>query len=289
MPNITGIDSLKVDSLRNYEDLKRINHNISDKDNITIIGCGVLGIEAAVSIVESGKKVRMIEFAPYIMPRQLDNESSEILRKYLFEDNIEIVTNTAIQRVVESDEKLILMTSDGKKFETDYVLLSTGISPETSYLNKENLNINRGIVVDHFMKTSRKNVFAAGDVAEFEGRVIGLWKPSSDMGKCAGQNMVINDSKMLLLDFPFTMVNLSRTKIFSIGNFSDSDRVLKIKTSNESSSKIFIKDSRISGVILIGDTSKMLHLKKLVENSHKLSDEKLDLSDEKLFELILSI
>ncbi len=284
LPSIEGMNSDNSASLRNIEDLLKINEIMRGKEHVTVIGGGVLGIEAAVSFSDSGKKVSIVEFAPHLLSRQLDRDSSYIIEDLLKKRGISIHKGVAVNKIEENNQKLLLTLSDGTFSETGFVLVSAGIIPEIDFVRNSELKINRGILVDSNMKTSVDSVFAAGDSAEFEGRVIGLWKPSSDMGKCAGKNMVVPGSAEFLTEAPPTMMNIDGTKVFSIGKFDLDNQIISSTEDTSSFFKIFTENNMINGVILIGDTSKMSIFKNLVEKKVKIDKELLLGNPKEIFE-----
>jgi len=270
IPPIKGSDKRGVFALRSYDDLIRIKNYIEDKNTISVIGGGLLGLEAAWALKKANKKVRIIECAECLLVNQLDFDSSDYLHQYVKSEDFETSISSNIDKI-NGDNSVNGITIDGKKLETDAILVSTGVRPNTKQLAKTELQINRGLMIDKNMKTNIHDVYAAGDISEIDNKVCGLWTIAGDQGKCAGKNALGIDCDYSFPD-PFTIINLGKINIFSIGNVKNSDEVYK-DTSENKEIKLFVKDGVISGGILINNVQKINRIKKIIgkKYNHNLS------------------
>lgn len=270
IPPIEGSDKRGVFALRSYDDLIRIKNYIEDKNTISVIGGGLLGLEAAWALKKANKKVRIIECAECLLVNQLDFDSSDYLHQYVKSEDFETSISSNIDKI-NGDNSVNGITIDGEKLETDAILVSTGVRPNTKQLAKTELQINRGLMIDKNMKTNIHDVYAAGDISEIDNKVCGLWTIAGDQGKCAGKNALGIDCDYSFPD-PFTIINLGKINIFSIGNVKNSDEVYK-DTSENKEIKLFVKDGVISGGILINNVQKINRIKKIIgkKYNHNLS------------------
>ncbi len=261
IPPIEGKDKKGVFALRTYNDLIKIRNYIEDKQNISIIGGGLLGLEAAWALKKANKSVRIIECAECLLVNQLDLESSDYLLQYLKSENFDTSVSSNIDNI-QGDNSVKGITVNGETLQTDAILVSTGVRPNTYQLTKTELQINRGLIIDKNMRTNIHNVYAAGDISEFNNKVCGLWTIASDQGKCAGKNALEMNCEYTFPE-PFTIINLGKINIFSIGNVKNYDEVYEDKSESKEI-KLFIKSGVIAGGILINNVQKINRLKKIM-------------------------
>ena len=136
------------------------------------------------------------------------------------------------------------------------------------------------------METSEKGIYAAGDVAELNGRLGGLWTIAVEQGTIAGYNMVGKESKYTGVTAT-TMLNAFNISLFSIGNVDEkysTYSLIEDKEDDINYKRLFIKDKKIVGAILLGDTKKAVAIKALVEKEKDLSG--IDLNKVSIDELI---
>ena len=254
IPPIPGSDLQGVFTLRSLEDADRIREYTRGLKKAVIIGGGVLGLEAAYELKEGGFEVTIIEASPRLMPRQLDQDASERLEEILTKAGIELVLGASTGEILGPERVTSVRLSDGREIPCDFVLLSTGVRPNTGLAQAGGLNVNRGIVVDSSMRTSANDVLACGDVAEYNGVVAGLWTVAVEMGRVAGANAA---GDWLEYDPPklSTMLAVFGQEIFSVGDVNQPPENCRIVTSSDpaagSFKKYFIQDGVLIGAIII--------------------------------------
>ncbi len=161
VPEIKGLENSGYITFKTIEDAKKILKSIKSKDNSVVIGAGMIGVELAISLVERGNKVSLLEARTNILPNILDLDMSEELKKSLEERDIRIFEKSKIKEI--SDKKIIL---GEKEIGFDNLFLCTGIRANTSLAEKSGLKVDKGIIVNEFLETSNKNIYACGDCVE---------------------------------------------------------------------------------------------------------------------------
>ena len=155
----------------------------------------------------------------------------------------------------------------------DLVIISAGIAPNKELAQNLGLNIGRGIVVNEKMETSMKDVYACGDVAEYNGKIIGLWQVAMEQGKTAGINACGGEAqyKEQIQPLNFDGMNIKLISIGTIGNHDNCEEfVQEIDTTKKLYKKLYFENNKLKGAILIGDVSKGITLIKGVrENDDK--------------------
>ena len=132
--------------------------------DITVIGGGLLGLEAAWSLKKLGKNINIVEFAPYLLPRQLDEEIGIKLEKKLKEEGFNIYLSSAAEEILGENKANGILLKDGKEIKTDGILFSVGIRPNLDLIRDTSIEFDKGIIVNKNLRTNIDNIYAAGDV-----------------------------------------------------------------------------------------------------------------------------
>lgn len=260
VPPIKGKIKQDIVALRTLDDLYYYKDCLKNWQNVTVVGGGLLGLEAAWSIKKLGKNVNIVEFAPYLLSKQLDEEISRKLEKKFNDVGFNIYLSSTVEEIFE-DGTIIL--NGGRKIKTDGIIYSIGVRPNLDIVKEAGINYNRGVIVDKYLRTNVDNIYAAGDVMELNGVVMGLWSLASEQGKVAGENMT-GETVEYIWPKPYTMLKLGDIQVFSIGDITGYDKIYEVKKDDNIHHKFFTKDGKLIGGILFGDTKDMGKLKKAV-------------------------
>lgn len=271
IPPIAGKFKRGIFALRTIRDLKDIQEYVINCKNITVIGGGLLGIEAAWSIKKLDKEVNIIEHAPYLLSKQLDEELSKKVLKKLENLGFNIYLDCAAEEILGENKAAGIKLSDGKILKTDGVLVSSGIRSNLDLVRDTKIDYNKGIIVDKYLKTNLPNVYAAGDVVEVDGMVLGLWTAGNEQGKIVGTNMT-GGSEEYTSPEPYTRLEIGTLKLFSAGDVKEYDKVYEYKEGKDIHHKIFTKQDKITGGILFGDIKEMFKLRKAILEKTHVSD-----------------
>lgn len=286
-PPIEGIEKENVYTIRKLSDIQDIKANIEDKKAVLIIGGGIQGLETAWVLHQHGKEVIIVEALERLMPRQIDNRASEILRKAVEGFNIKLLLNTQIKEITGLDAVEGVATKNGDTIKSDMIIYSVGIRPNKKLLENTSVETNLGIIVNNKMQTNVKNVYAAGDAAELYGKLGGLWGTAIEQGKIAGYNIAGRES-VYTGSVPVTMMNAFNISLFSAGDIDENRCDLTLTDDNSEGltyKRLFIKDNKIVGGILIGDNKQSSLLKSMIENKSDISN--INLSGISVDELIM--
>lgn len=170
-PAIEGIDSSKIKTLWTVNDAIQIKGLVKENNiqNVAVIGGGFIGLEMADNLLEAGKHVTILEAANQVMA-PLDIEMAEILHKHIRDKGIDLHLQDGVRKFEENNDKIITTLESGTTVESDLVILSIGVRPNSAIAKDAGLELNKrgGIVVDEYMKTSDDNIYAVGDVVEIE-------------------------------------------------------------------------------------------------------------------------
>jgi len=178
VPNIPPIKNARemvgkgVFTLRTIDDTLEIKEYIQKHNakEAIIIGGGLLGLELANQIKNANLNAIVVEFFPRLLPRQLDDECSSMLRGEIEKKGIKVVLNAATEEILGNDHVSGIKLKDGQKFESDIILIQAGIRATIDLAQDSGLETNRGIIVNQFLETSKNDIFAVGDCVEYKNQ-----------------------------------------------------------------------------------------------------------------------
>ncbi|MGH4122933.1 MAG: FAD-dependent oxidoreductase [Clostridium sp.] len=270
---VDGVDKAGVFTLRNLKDLEAIKIKMKTAKNVVIVGGGLLGLEAAYEIRKSGLNVSVVEVSSSLLTKQLDSESSLILKTAVENQNIEVILSDSVTSIVGEKSVCSVKLKSGKTLDADLVLFSTGIAPNKNIAHETNIITGRGIIINDKMETNIKDIYACGDIAEFKDRVYGNWPAAVEMGKAAGMNAV-GESKDLSISLSAISFNAMGLELLSVGEISKEGSIcisLKDDT-NKIYKTLFFTENIITGGILIGDNKSSAKLISAIEDSKSIKE-----------------
>lgn len=197
-PNLKGINSNKIFTVRNVNDIDKIKSYVDNSSTNTalVIGGGFIGVEMAENLKERGLEVTLVEAAPHIMA-PFDSEYSSIIEKELNDNGIGIILNSKVTAFEDVENSINVVLEDNRIINVDMVISAIGVMPDTGFIEDSGIALGeRGhIIVDEYMKTNMDGVYAAGDavvVRDFvNGReaFIPLAGPANRQGRIVADNI----------------------------------------------------------------------------------------------------
>jgi CoA-disulfide reductase len=195
-PNIPGIDSDKIMTLRNVADMDRIIAKTKHLKNIALVGGGFIGLEVAENLVEKELNVTLIELGNQVMA-PVDFEFAKMVQHHATAKNLNILINTCVEAFEEKGNEIELKLNTGKTILADAVIFAIGVKPENALAKAAGLEIGvtGGIAVNEFMQTSDPNIYAVGDAVEVSHFInqakvlIPLAWPANRQGRIVADNI----------------------------------------------------------------------------------------------------
>ena len=191
VPPIPGINKQGVFVYRTIEDLEHIISYGAKVKRAAIIGGGLLGLEAAKAAFDLSLETHVVEFAPRLMPRQIDDAGSRILVRKIEDLGVSIHLNKATEEVLGNGAVEGLRFEDGSGLDVDMIIVSAGIRPRDDLARDCGLDVGErgGIVVNDHLQTSDHAIYAIGEVALHKGMVYGLVAPGYEMAEVVAKNL----------------------------------------------------------------------------------------------------
>jgi NAD(P)H-nitrite reductase large subunit len=198
------------------------------------------------------------------MKNAFDLETSTLLKNNLTSKGINIYENSAVTSFNESS----LIINDNLELNTDILVFSIGVKPNTNLCKNANINVNKGILVNEYLQTNIENIYSCGDACEYNGRVIGLWNNALDTAKVVANNINGNPTKVDKKLYPM-VTKLFSDNYFSVGKITTDYH--KIENDN-SYIKYFFENDILVGCVLINreDLQKDLYQKIESGNTNKV-------------------
>lgn len=201
-PPFPGIDTEGIFTLRTVEDTFRIKDYLTQHcvKSSVVVGGGFIGLEMAENLVHAGSKVSIVEMAPQVMA-PVDFSIASHVHRELLNKGVALHLNTAVEHFEKDNGRIRVFFKSGESIVTDLVLLSIGVSPNTTLAKNAGIELGaRGIKVDKFLQTSAKDVYAVGDAIEFPHPEYGepwlnyLAGPANRQGRIVADNMVFGNT-----------------------------------------------------------------------------------------------
>ncbi|KQM23030.1 nitrite reductase [Sphingomonas sp. Leaf24] len=259
-PFIIPVPGKDLPGVIGFRDMKDVDHMLAAAEkggSAVVIGGGLLGLEAAHGLSLRGMKVTVLHIMPTLMERQLDEAAGWLLKSALEARGQTILTGADTAEIVGSDAVEGVRLKDGTLIPASLVVMAVGIRPSVALARAAGLAVGRGIQVDDHMVTSDPAILAVGECVEHDGNVYGLVAPLWDMCRALADGLTDAHSGYRG-SVTSTKLKVAGLDVFSAGDFSGGagaeDIVLR-DASRGVYKRVVVKDDRIVGAVLYGDTA----------------------------------
>lgn len=225
-----------------------------------VLGGGLLGLEAARGLAGRGLEVKVLHNTGHVMDRQLDADAGDVLAASLRDLGVEVVTNAATVRVHGDERVTGIELADGTLLDTDLLVVATGVRPEVALAVECGLAVDRAVVVGDDMRTvTDPDVFAIGECSQHDGQVYGLVAPAWEQAKVVADVITGTDPAARYTGSRLvTRLKAKGVELAAMGETEGCEHTEVIRFSDPARrvyKKLLIKDGRVTGAILLGDTA----------------------------------
>jgi nitrite reductase (NADH) large subunit len=255
-PPVTGFGrpgSFVLRSATDAQQLRAYAQQQACRDAV-VTGGGLLGLEAAHSLLELGLRVTVLERGERLLSRQIDSRCSDLVDTYFRRIGLQVVYRAEADALTGDLRVEGVALKNGRSLRCDMFLAAVGIQPNVDLAHRAGVPVRRGVVVDDHMRTGIPDVFAAGDVAEHDGRVLGLWPIAAKQGEIAAVNALGGD-EALTAETPATILKGVGLDLFSIGRLEPEpgDEVITAEDAVlPSYRRLIVSQHRAVGGIVLG-------------------------------------
>ena len=220
VPEIDGLDRPGTFALREAGDAMRIRAYTQQHRarRAVVAGGGLLGLEAAYCLHELGLQVTVLERGARLLSKQIDPRCSELVAEHFARVGITVARKAETASVLGSPNVNAVALKDGRTLPCEVFLAATGIRPNVDLARDAGVPVGKGVLVDDRMQTRVPGVFAAGDVAEHGGKVLGLWPVATEQAEAAAVN-ALGGHQVVTVENPPTILKGVDLELFSIGRF----------------------------------------------------------------------
>ena len=274
VPLIPGTEKDGVFIYRTIEDLEMMTAWAKKAKKGAVIGGGLLGLEAAKAMIDLGvTDTSVIEFAPRLMPRQIDETGSNLLKSKLEKLGLKILTNTNTSEILGDSHITGMQFADDTKIDIDMLVISAGIKPRDELAKLSGLTVGQrgGITVNNKMQTSDEHIYAIGECALFEGMIYGLVAPGYEMADVVATNLTNGNKYFAPYDMS-TKLKLIGVDVASFGDPFISGDGIKSIAFNDANKGVYKRinisadGKTLLGGILVGDAAQYNMLLQTVKN-----------------------
>jgi nitrite reductase (NADH) large subunit len=272
---VPGKDLPGVITYRDLDDVQAMLLAAQARARAVVIGGGLLGLEAAAGLNARGMDVTVLHVTPTLMDRQLDPAAGYLLQKAVEDRGIKVITKANTRAIIGDCKVEGVELDDGTVIAADLVVMAVGIRPNAALARDAGIACNRGIVVDDGMQTSDGHIWALGECAEVGGQVYGLVAPLYEMARVAACHLVGDTSAVFVHADTPTKLKVTGINLYSLGDFAEGEDRQEIVLRDGAGGiykRLVIRDDRIIGTVLYGDTSDGAWFNDLMKKKADISD-----------------
>lgn len=276
---VPGGDLAGVHVFRDSHDADRLIELAEQKKRVVVVGGGLLGLEAAYGLAKAGADVTLIHLMDRLMERQLDESAAELLKTLVERKGVKILLNANTARIHGADAVKAIELADGRMLDADAVIFAAGIRPNAALAKEAGIPVNRGIVVDDAMATESEGIYALGECAEHRGTCYGLVEPAYEQAKVLARHLA-GGTAAYTGSILSTNLKVSGVSVFSAGDFmaSEGSEMLRLSDARRGTyRKLVIAGDRLTGAVLVGDTSDALWYLELIRSGADVSGLRADM------------
>jgi len=279
MPGLKGIFTMR--SRTDADQFKQ--HLDTANGEVIIIGGGLLGIELATSLVETGFKVTIIQRISRLMGRQLDSLGSQLLHEELTSKGIDIFYNDEVDRFLGEKNITGIRLKSGTMIKCQSLVVAIGTVPNIELIKEAGIECKHGVVVDDYLRTTEKDIFAIGEIAEFKGALYGITAAAEQQAEIVASYLSGDISKYYRGSLLMNILKMHSLDLCSLGlaEVPDGDpayeEIVFIDRAKRYYKKCIVYNDKLVGAILIGDKSEFLEFRNLIDNKTELSEKRLQL------------
>jgi nitrite reductase (NADH) large subunit len=275
---VPGKDLKGVIAYRDIADTNTMIEAAAKYKHAVVIGGGLLGLEAANGLMLRGMQTTVVHIMPWLMERQLDDVAGGLLRKSLEDRGLKFMIGAQTQALIGDKDGRVMAVQfkDGTEVPADLVVMAAGIRPNTELAEKIGLHCNRGIVVTDTMQTvTDPRVYSVGECAAHRGIAYGLVAPLFEQGKVCATHLAEFGIGRYTGSQVSTKLKVTGIDLFSAGDFMGGEGTEEIVMSDPFGGvykKLVIKDDKLVGACLYGDTVDGSWYFKLVREGRSVAD-----------------
>jgi nitrite reductase (NADH) large subunit len=254
---VPGKELPGVIGFRDFADVETMLKASMNYRHAVVIGGGLLGLEAANGLMKQGMKVTVVHLPDVLMERQLDAPAAKMLKKSLEDRGLEFVLKGVTKEIIGKNRVQGVVLADGRELTADLVVMAVGIRPNIELAKKAGIFCERGVVVSDTMQTYDPSIYAVGECVQHRGQTYGLVAPLFEQAKVCANHLAHFGIARYEGSMTSTKLKVTGIDLFSAGDFTGNDQTEEILLQDAGAGvykKVVLKDNRIQGAVMYGDT-----------------------------------
>lgn len=259
---VPGAGGRAVHSFWTLDEARAVLAAITPGSHVVMVGAGFIAFTILNSILSLGARLTIVEVAPRILPRMVDDAGAGLVEAWLKKHGVTVRTGATLTKIEDAKGKKRLAFASGSPIVGDVVIMATGIKTNLEWLKGSGVTVNRGIVVDDRQRSSVPNVYAAGDIAEGRDLVTGapavhaIEPTAQEHGRVAGASMAGRDVRYrgsLIVN----IVEVCHLDVASFGAWDDAvaEVATGLHADRPAYRKLLWRGDRLTGAIILGPSS----------------------------------
>ncbi len=275
---VPGSDLPGVIAYRDIKDTETMIAAAAKWRHAVVIGGGLLGLEAANGLKQRGMDVTVVHLAGWLLERQLDPMAASLLQKNLEAKGLKFRLTTQTEALVaRTGENRVgaVVLRDGTEIPADLVVMAAGIKPNTALAEAAGLPCQRGILVNDTLQTFDPRVYAVGECVSHRGMAYGLVAPLFEQARVCANHLAMMGISRYTGSVTSTKLKVTGVDLFSAGSFMGGEGTEEITLSDPTAGvykKLVLREDRLVGVCLYGDTADGAWYFKLLREARKVTD-----------------
>jgi len=292
VPSDVKISMLGRFTMRERGDADKLKQYLQETElpaheqHVVIVGGGLLGLELAAALKKNNVNISIVQRAPRLMERQLDTIASRLLAEDVVERGINIYFDNEVSTVFEEKEipnSLLVNLKTGRTIHCNAIVYAIGTRPNIALAKNANLETRRGVQVNDYLQTSNPNIFALGEIAEFNNALFGITSAAEQQADIAANYILGDFSSRYTGSVLMNILKFENLDLCSIGMVNTPkddatyEEIILMDVSKRFYKKCIVKDDTLKGAILMGDKNEFAEFKRLIEEEIELSEKRNEL------------
>ena len=269
-------------TMRSRTDADNFKNHIPINAHVVIVGGGLLGLEMAASLREIGVKITIVQRISRFLNRQLDALGSQLLHEEMIDQGCDIYYDDEVQLYYGRNQLTGVGLKSGTRINCDAMILAIGTTPNLELAKDCGLECKRGVVVNARLQTSDPDIFAIGEIAEFEDVLYGITAAAEQQADVVAKYLNGDIASYYQGSVFMNIIKIHGFDLCSIGlpecpDDKNYEEIVFIDKAKRYYKKCIIHQDRLVGTILIGDKSEFQEFKELIANKTELSEKRISL------------
>lgn len=288
VPKDAKLDEPGQFTMRSKQDADKLRAHLEatqlppDEQHVVIVGGGLLGLELAAALKHKNHNITIIQRGSRLMERQLDVIGSRLLAQEVQRLGVQIYFNNEVSTVFtdEDTNELSITLKSGKLINAHAIVYTIGTIPNIEMAKKSGIQCGRGVKVNQYLQTSDKNIFAIGEIAEFQNNLYGITSAAEEQADILANYLAGDISSTYKGSVLMNILKLQEVNLCSIGQIeipeddTSFEEIIFTDISKSYYKKCIVKDDLLIGAILMGDKNEFAEFKTLIESKIELSDKR---------------